>query len=87
MTPGSIRRKIGDRIAAYDQPFRSAVLEPWREAWVSPLLERLDLQIVPWETAMEQVVKADEQLGKEVDEFYAKCLRYCAAIKEEPSGA
>jgi hypothetical protein len=81
MTPDSIRRKVARRIARYDDDCRKLRLEPWSERWLSPLLNRLDLQIVSWESVIVRIKNSDRRWGDTVQDFYSRTLRYCAAIQ------
>ena len=80
VTGASIRRKIANRIAAFEPEWRTTRLEPWQTKWVHALLERIEMQVVAWETIVNRIQSVDASFGSEIASFYAKCLRYCAEM-------
>lgn len=82
-TAASMREKIAARIASYDDEWRATHLDTWHREWVWPLLDRIDLQLVAWETVIDGIRGADTKKGEELQLFYAKCLQYCGAANVE----
>jgi hypothetical protein len=82
-TAASMREKIAARIASYDDEWRAAHLDAWHREWVWPLLDRIDVQLVAWESVIDRILAADLKKGEELQQFYAKCLQYCAAANVE----
>jgi hypothetical protein len=75
MTMQSIRDKITTRIAGYSQahPERREDLERWRTEVVAPLLGRLDLRCIDWETLIEAIEARDARWRGELRVFYDRC--------------
>jgi hypothetical protein len=87
MTADSIRRKVMDRIARYDEEWRTVRLEPWSAEWLQPLIKRIDVQIVSWESVIDKIKKSDPQWGDAIQDFYDRTLRYCGAIQPREDSA
>jgi hypothetical protein len=67
---------ISQRISPYPTPTQQERKRKWREQWVRPLIQRLQLQCVSWENIIERIVAEDKEFGSEFQGFYEDCLRY-----------
>jgi hypothetical protein len=80
--PESIRRAVGQRIAAYERTGRSEVhaLRTWEAEWFIPLLDRLEktrgLAVLSWDDCIDIVSAVDTEAGQELQEFYRRCLSF-----------
>jgi hypothetical protein len=71
MVPGSIRRKIEERVASY-----KGEKDDWFYNWATPTLEAVNLHTVSWESAIEAISRERPGEGAALDEFYQECLRF-----------
>jgi hypothetical protein len=75
MSVGSIRSKILERISVYEPETRS-LLEMWFQQWVDPLLGRITISCVSWESIIANVREASPPHGESLEGFYSKTLQY-----------
>jgi len=75
MTKESIGAKIERRIREYPPEEQEGRIE-FQRRWVSPLLERLTLECVSWESIIGGVRSHDSSIGTDVQKFYEKALMY-----------
>jgi hypothetical protein len=92
-TKEAVLKGIEERVALYDHESdreRVAELHPWVTDWVEPLIEKMDLACVSWESVIEKIAGADLEYGRRMDEFYRRCLIHNSrpepreAVEDEP---
>jgi len=75
MTKDSIASIIGRRIGEYPEG-EQAERGEFQRLWVAPLLARLTLECVSWESIIAAIRQHDPNLGGDVQNFYEKTLRF-----------
>lgn len=75
MAKASIAAKIERRIGEYPPEERQARIE-FQQRWVTPLLERLTVDCVSWESVIGRVRLHDAAMGNDLQQFYDKALIY-----------
>ena len=71
LDPSSIRKKVEERVAAYD-----GEKDPWYREWFEPTLERIDIDTIGWEELIQEIGQHDPPARESFEEFYAHCLRF-----------
>jgi hypothetical protein len=71
MTRGHIEATVKRRVDQYGGEKNS-----WFQEWFLPTLEKMDLQILTWESILDDITKADEKSGGAMQKFYEKSLAY-----------
>jgi hypothetical protein len=66
-----MKRKIQDRVAAYDGD-----LDPWYQEWAEPTLKAVDLLLVSWEDTIWKLEDVKPEAGETFEKFYDLCLRF-----------
>ena len=69
VTQESISRKVAARVAQYQGQW-----DKWLSTTFEPLLQRVDLSILPWESLL-AVLPNDEE-GAGIRQFYSLCLKF-----------
>jgi hypothetical protein len=64
-----VRRRVDQYVGTHDA---------WFNQWFQPTLERIDIQCISWEDTIAFIRNVDQKGGEAIDEFYAKCLQFCA---------
>jgi hypothetical protein len=72
-----IRRKVRARVAQYDG-VRRADLDAWLADYMEPLLSRLRVETLPWESIIDRLSEYETIIGATLREFYSKALRFNA---------
>ncbi len=72
MTKEDIRVTVQRRVFEYDDQAR----REWFEEWFMPTLEAIGLRCITWEELLAVVLENDEVEGKELGDFYEKCLEF-----------
>jgi hypothetical protein len=75
MTKQSIASKIDRRIKEYPPEDQFGRVE-FQQRWVAPLLDRLTLECVSWESIIGRIRDLDAAIGNDVQKFYEKTLMY-----------
>ena len=73
VTTDSIRMKVEERVNGYRNDGDYQIYKNWLEKSFEPVLNRIKLEVMSWESAIEQL--PDGRI-KELREFYEKCLKY-----------
>ena len=76
MERGSIREKIVRRIDLYKDEADYQNLQEWYETWGIPLLERMDISLISWESILTVISQHDPSFGTELQDYYSTCLHY-----------
>jgi hypothetical protein len=69
-----IAKKVRARIVAYRSDPMYDELRRWSGAAFLPLLNRMEVQVLPWEDVIKKIEEADPSLGIGVRRFYDSCL-------------
>ena len=69
VTKESVRAKVVARVAQYEGD-----LDDWRRTDFEPLIEKIDLKVMSWESILEVMRESPEAAG--MREFYGECLRF-----------
>jgi hypothetical protein len=75
MTKDSIARKVERRIGEYPPEDQVDRIE-FQQRWLVPLLDRLTLECVSWESIIGRIRSHDVGIGNDVKTFYEKTLMY-----------
>lgn len=75
MAKAQLLTKIEERIDSYDGPFRSE-LNAWNNRFVRPLVDRMTLSCLDWETIIGLIAEHDADLGKSLQTFYELTLQF-----------
>ncbi len=75
MTKEAIAANIERRIREYPPEEQEGRIE-FQQGWVTPLLERLTLECVSWESIISRIRELDAGIGDDVQKFYEKTLMY-----------
>lgn len=82
MDPGSIKSAVRRRISRYEAKSRPEAkeLKEWEESVFLPLVDRLvemrRLAVLSWEDCFEAIAKVDTKAGRELGQFYRRCLEF-----------
>jgi len=77
MSRPGIAEKVQSRIEAYREDSKHfAELRIWFQDVFGPLLNRIDLRCVSWETAIDAIAAARPTQGGVFRDFYIRCLKY-----------
>jgi hypothetical protein len=72
MTKDDIRGTVQRRVSEYED---QAKLE-WFEEWFLPTLDAIGLRCITWEDLLAVVSENDEVDGRELGDFYEKCMEF-----------
>ena len=72
MTKDDIRETVQRRVSEYED---QAKLE-WFEEWFLPTLKAIRLRCISWEELLAVVSEHNDEDGKELNDFYARCLEF-----------
>ena len=72
MSKDSIRQIVRRRVSEYEDETKVQ----WFEEWFLPTLDVLGLRCIAWEALLAVVSENDEAAGRELGEFYSKCLEF-----------
>ena len=68
----SIRDKVAARVASYEDAGR----DTWFVNDFEPVLNRLRIDSVSWESVAASITAVDRAAGRDFDEFYSRCLTH-----------
>jgi len=92
LTPESIRKVVGQRIAAYETPLRQKeadTLREWETNHFLPLVHRLAneqrLAVLSWEQIIKTITVADPASGEELNSFYTHCRTFAPPTNQRVS--
>jgi hypothetical protein len=71
VTKSLICEAVDKRAQVFD-----AAAAAWCAECFAPLLERCSIQAVAWEQVLAEIAAADPESGRQLDQFYAQCLRH-----------
>ena len=60
-----MRVRIEARIAQFEDAWRLEHLEPWHREWVAPLLDRIEMGVVSWESVLDRIGQHDPAYGRQ----------------------
>jgi hypothetical protein len=74
----SIRSAVAQRVIQYEGHPDHTNLQGWFDQWFEPTLTKLgeSLRPISWESIISDILKEDEETGKELEEFYRQCKQY-----------
>ena len=75
MQPASISARIEERISQFTGRVRDDS-NMWRDQWALPLLGKLELKKVDWESLIEEVQGRNATEAGEIKKFYDKCIQH-----------
>ncbi len=76
VTKESILQRLRARVEMYEgEPEHTSLLQ-WYEQWALPLLDHISLGCITWETVIQRMILADNDLGHAMHSFYELCLTY-----------
>lgn len=78
MKKDDLRETVQRRVAEYEDRSKSL----WFEEWFLPTLEAIRARCISWEEILAVVAKHNEADGRELGEFYAKCLEFNKFVAE-----
>ena len=73
VTKESIRRKVQQRVGAYE-----GALDDWFEEWFLPTLHHISVGLVSWEQLMDHLSDVNPDWGRELSAFYEATLGFNA---------
>ena len=76
VTRGSVEEKIRQRVAQYEEAWRETRLDPWVREWLIPLLDRLQIACLSWESVVSDIESAEPEFGAALREFYGRCIAF-----------
>ncbi len=76
MTKDNVRETVQKRVSEYED---KAKLQ-WFEEWFLPTLDVIGLRCISWEELISVVSENNESDGRELGEFYAKCLEFNKSV-------
>lgn len=65
----TIQRKVQRRVKAYE-----GEKDAFYREWFLPTLERIELELLPWEVVLEEIGAQDPTAGQDIFAFYDACL-------------
>lgn len=86
--PVRIRAAVHERIRAYEEGKREEAisLRAWEAEYFLPLVDLLEargcLRVLTWESCIDAISGADGQAGKELEQFYERCLSFVGTTPE-----
>lgn len=89
-TQDSIAEVIDQRIRAYEEFGRpeAARLRQWQSQWLSPLLDRLQidgaLKVLSWDDVIDLIEVSDSSMAEELSAFYSLCLEHNQSTAVRP---
>jgi len=72
MIKDDIRETVQQRVSEYEDQAK----QQWFEEWFLPTLAVIGLRCITWEELLAVVLEHDEAAGKELGDFYEKCLEF-----------
>jgi len=72
MTKDNIRETVQRRVSEYEDQAR----QQWFEEWFLPTLEAVGLRCITWEELLAVVLEHSEAEGKELSDFYTRCIEF-----------
>jgi hypothetical protein len=75
MTKESIASKVERRISEYPPEDQIGRIE-FQRCWVAPLLARMTVECVSWESIITAIRRHDSAIGDDVQNFYEETLMY-----------
>ena len=87
MSKSSIREKMEWRIETYsidDETYTK--LRMWQNDFFNPLLTRIDLCCISWESAIEAIKAANSTHGPVIRDFYNRCLKFNRRARTRKKG-
>lgn len=72
LSKGSIREKVSQRVAAYQDPDREA----WLRDWFNPALDQMGVEAISWEEVLNRIGEKDPESTEAMRTFYLGCLKY-----------
>ena len=74
LSKSSIKNKVRNRIHAYrGEPAELQKID-WYENHFLPLMEKINIDALSWEQAIEHIESVDHDYGEQLNDFYKKCL-------------
>ncbi|MBN1564230.1 MAG: hypothetical protein JXA10_10350 [Anaerolineae bacterium] len=74
----SLRRKVKQRIKAYDDKKKRR----WYSEWADPTIEQIRLDALSWETLIAYIGAQDAVAGPALADFYERCIQYNVNVGE-----
>lgn len=68
----SVREKVSLRVSAYND----AGLDAWLANWFLPMLERMTLAALSWESVVAAIAQKEPQAGQAIAQFYQRYLAF-----------
>lgn len=82
MNRNNIAKKVEDRIETHIANGKKyGELRVWFQDVFNPLLGRLDLQTVPWESVIDKIAEHNIEQGNSTRLFYDRCLEYNYSVR------
>ena len=73
----SIRAKVSKRVEVYrDSPEDYATRVLWLNDWCLPVIARIEIEALSWESIVSFIENGDESAGGEIAAFYERCLAF-----------
>jgi len=69
----SIKDAVRKRVDGYKDETEYKKYDDWFKNWFEPTLEKIELDVISWETVIEQL---PDGAKKKVDNFYQQCLKH-----------
>jgi hypothetical protein len=67
----SIEAKVRLRVETF-----ASELDVWWEEWFVPTLEAIQVEVISWESLIDDITTVDEPASRELMAFYERCLKY-----------
>lgn len=72
----NIKDKVNQRVEAYSHREDYQVKKYWFDNWFMPLLNKIDIECLSWESVIKFIQDKDDVTGNTVDLFYERCKEY-----------
>ena len=76
MTKEGIREVVQKRVSEYEDQAKNQ----WFDEWFLPTLDIMKLRCISWEEPLSVISKHSSSEGRELSEFYAKCLEFNQSV-------
>lgn len=75
-TKSSIIKKVEGRVQSYINREDYGKKQEWFLKYFLPIVEKIDIQCLSWEEAIDYIKSKEVSFGEEISEFYKNCLKY-----------